>query len=392
MSSKEDTLNPQKSSPRKENSSNKTKDMYKAHEAEKNKVISQKEGQTKWLAGSIFLSFLIILTLQVFSFNYINKKIDRVSEKNKENIELLLNTEIDDEKINEKLRTNTLESEKKLFNVLNQQQTIIKINQDNLNKMQQQLVLTQSKIEKNKGALEKDLLISEVDFLIRSASFRLALTGDQETTRQLLNAADNRLKMISDVKIIPIRKAIANDIAQINLKGKEDVVGMYLKLESLSRFINNWPLKKLTFNDSSEVDKNKKTNEEVTGNWQHFKKTSTRVLKKWFQVSHSSKKINPLFNQEEEHLIRKNIELLIQQTQWGLIQRNSDIYGKSLEKLSAYINQYFDSNDEKIKYLNQEISLLLNYKIAEHIAIQLESEEKIKKFTINYFNADGVSK
>ncbi|HQX89560.1 MAG TPA: uroporphyrinogen-III C-methyltransferase, partial [Moraxellaceae bacterium] len=77
-------------------------------------------------------------------------------------------------------------------------------------------------------------LLAEADHYLRLAEQHLLLTRDVVGARTLLDVADRLLAAHGDNRLLPLRKALAQDRLALNAALQVDVPGTYLRLGALS--------------------------------------------------------------------------------------------------------------------------------------------------------------
>jgi uroporphyrin-3 C-methyltransferase len=75
-------------------------------------------------------------------------------------------------------------------------------------------------------------MLHEVQHVLRMAQHRLLLDRDIKGALAGLDAADQRLSQIDDLRLIPIRKSIANQILALQEYSHPDYIGLQLKLDN----------------------------------------------------------------------------------------------------------------------------------------------------------------
>ncbi len=242
--------------------------------------------------------------------------------------------------------------------------------------LQSQLNLTQQKLDKEKGGVDADLFLNEADFLIRTAAIRLLLTENATSSISLLQAADQRLLRISDVAVIPVREAIAEDIYKLKASEQRDVSGSYLKLEVIGE-----ALSKLTINYILPEQQQQKETNDSNQDWkEHLAESSEQVLTKWFQITHYNEPVKPLLSPDQRSAIKQGIALMIKQAQWALIQKDNNLYQNVLSRLQKEIINNFEKKDKNTEIAQQQIKELLGDSMVAPLPQILEAEKSIKEY------------
>ena len=121
-----------------------------------------------------------------------------------------------------------------------------------------------------------DWMLAESEYLVRMAGRKLWLEHDLVSAITLLGNADERIKALNDPSLMPIRKALAEDIAQLKGMPRIDREGLTLKLAALSDQIELLPLSTVSMPEAkSEPDQAVSTNPDewesnLKKNWVKF--------------------------------------------------------------------------------------------------------------------------
>ena len=79
-----------------------------------------------------------------------------------------------------------------------------------------------------------DWLLSEAAYLIRLANQRLQVERSIENPLAILENVDNIFVQLNDPELIPVRRALAEDIAALRMTSKIDREGIFLEVEAIS--------------------------------------------------------------------------------------------------------------------------------------------------------------
>ena len=89
---------------------------------------------------------------------------------------------------------------------------------------------------------DRDWVIAETRYLLKMAQHRLTLAGDLDSATAAIRAADAQLHTLADVSLLPVREALAKEIASLRSTPKPDIEGKVLALIQLARRSNSLPL------------------------------------------------------------------------------------------------------------------------------------------------------
>ena len=348
----------------------KSKLTPKKLETSKPAAFTEKESNNSSFNGLVLFILLSLVNISAFGYLwYENQQHSeqrlQAEQEQKKHLQVLTEQVKQQQTLFEKLSTNK-----------HQELELIRQKMESLGRltltMQSQLNLTQQKLNQAGKDVNQDLIISEADFLIRTAAIRLLLTQNVSETTNLLKAADKKLLKINDVAIFPVRAALTKDLYQLKATTQIDVIGSYLILENIEKSISKLKINFIL----PEVVESKNTETKTDQGWfQHLSETTVNVIHDWFQVTHYNEEVKPLASVQQDLLIKQSLVLLIKQAQWALIQKNISLYQLTLKKLSEQIGGAFNKQDVAVITALVEIKSLLSESMVTPVAKYLNSEK-----------------
>ncbi|MFW0097524.1 MAG: uroporphyrinogen-III C-methyltransferase [Coxiella endosymbiont of Haemaphysalis qinghaiensis] len=200
-----------------------------------------------------------------------------------------------------------------------------------------------------------DKNITEVGYLIRLANIHFLIEQDSSVALQLLKMARQQLESLSEEKLIPLKKAINQDVATLSTIEPVVVTKLFNQLDQLKTEAGNLPL--LTTRRFLEATPARTESVPERKNWRERLKYNLSGLKKLFVIQHIDHLISPLSEPQKNLFLIQNIQLKLIQAQWALINRNSLLYRKSLGTAIQRLSEY-DSNQTEITALIRKIQTL----------------------------------
>jgi uroporphyrin-3 C-methyltransferase len=85
-------------------------------------------------------------------------------------------------------------------------------------------------------------LVADVESAVRAAMQQAALTGSAEPLVAMLKQSDDRLARANQVRLEPVRRAIARDLVRIKASSVADVASLSVKVDEVVRMIDELPL------------------------------------------------------------------------------------------------------------------------------------------------------
>ena len=189
-----------------------------------------------------------------------------------------------------------------------------------------------------------DWMLSEAAYLIRLANQRLQVERSIENPLAILENVDNIFVQLNDPELIPVRRALAEDIAALRMTGKIDREGIFLELEAISASIKDLSI----IEPANQTDTAKPVADEsdqapsLLDSFERF----SQKLGQLIVVQKRQQPIEPLLTSNEQSIIQNNLYLLLEQAQSALLKEEQIIYSTSLEKTAALLARYFQLNSQ----------------------------------------------
>lgn len=185
-------------------------------------------------------------------------------------------------------------------------------------------------------------LLAEAGHLLRLANQRLVMAGDPVAAQALLNSADGVLRELDDPNLLPVRAAVAADVAALRAVEKIDVDGIYLRLAALIEQAD----KLVIFQFPEPVVT--PPGAEVTGNWETRLREGIKAafsrLSDYIVIRRRDVPMQAMMDPQWESLVRQNLRMLLEQAQVALLSGNQTLYTASLERAQQWVAQFREAD------------------------------------------------
>lgn len=199
-------------------------------------------------------------------------------------------------------------------------------------------------------------MASEAEYLVNMAGRKLWLEKDPRTATDLLKSADETIAAMNNPALLPIRKALAKDIAATASIKTTDIDGNVLALDALIEQLDKLPLNRT----DAEADVPEDTR--ITGDlndWQsNLGKTWKALTQDFITIRHKTADAPALLAPEQQWYLVENIRHKLLQSQLALYRYDRAAYHQSLMMARKWIQTYFDTQDHKTAEAIAEIDKL----------------------------------
>ena len=205
--------------------------------------------------------------------------------------------------------------------------------------------------------------VAEAHYLIKLADDHLQLSHNQKMAITLLQQAEKTLQNSQDSNLLEIRKAIANDLANLQALPQVDITSLYLRLSALNEQIDKLPFPA----NPLASDESQNTSTPIAKDlpwWKAAMEYTRQGLNKIVIVRKTGSDNLPLVMPDEKLFLVQNLHVQMESAMWAVLQQNPEIYQASLMRAATWVQQYFAQNAQETK------SMLENLEEAKKIDIK----------------------
>ncbi len=208
------------------------------------------------------------------------------------------------------------------------------------------------------GQSRTDWLLAEAEYLLRLANQRLNIEKDFAGAEAILKTADSVMAESDDPGLYTVRQQLAKDILALQRISQVDREGIYLQLEALIDLASKLDQKyyldqeKEAFTPELASSEQTETETNESGINSAMQKMLNE-LKQLVVIRRLDEPVEPLLAPEQIYYLKQNLRLMLEQAELALLDRNQQMYERSLRKAEAWIQTYFLQN-------RQDTNLLLS--------------------------------
>lgn len=223
-----------------------------------------------------------------------------------------------------------------------------------------------------------DWMLAESEYLVRMAGRKLWLEHDLVSAITLLGNADERIAALNDPSLMPIRKALAEDITKLKGMPRIDREGLTLKLAALSDQIELLPLSTVSMPEAkAEPDQAVSANPDE---WEsNLKKNWVKFTENFVTIRRRDGAVEALLSPQQEIFLRENLKTKLLQAQLSVYREQQALYEDSLDKAQRWLTQYFDTDNSATRYMQGEIEKLKGEQIQIDYPAQFKTQAMLEQ-------------
>ena len=199
-----------------------------------------------------------------------------------------------------------------------------------------------ARIQRQLGKTRGDWLIADAEYLLSVANERLHLIGDVNTTREALEAADQRLRESGDAGIFKVREEIAKEIAVIKSVTVPDIVGIYGSIQALQERVDKLVLL-LPYTGKAPTEEKAQQPSKATED-QGLLDSAMSQLEGIVTIRHTEHEVKEVITPEEAQFIREQLRVKLEMVKISLVQHNEALFQSSLADAKKWTEQHFARN------------------------------------------------
>ncbi len=237
-------------------------------------------------------------------------------------------------------------------------------------------------VQRQLGKTRGDWLIADAEYLLSIANQRLYLMGDVNTTREALEAADQRLRESGDAGAFKIREQLARDIAAIGNVTVADIVGMYAAIQALQDQVDTLVL--LLPYTGKALTPPKTAQEPSDKDAHNLLDSAMGQLEDIVTIRHTEHQIKEILTPEEAQFVREQLRVKLEMVKISLVQQNERLYQTSLADAKKWLEKNFAKNAETNKLI-AELDRFIAIKIRSQfpdISLSLKMLRDISKLRL----------
>lgn len=245
-----------------------------------------------------------------------------------------------------------------------------------LDQQQKSITSLQLAIADIKGRRPNDWLLAEADYLAKLAGRKLFLEHDVVSATLLMESADQRIASLNDPSLVPLRKAMAEDITKLKSIPLVDRDGLVLRLISLQEQVDSLPLANALLPDA-EPEETVEVSEDIN-NWQQNLMASLKGFADSFITFRTRDgNVVPLLSPEQHFYLRENLIAKLETAIKSVYDEQQAIYDSSLKTALKWSASYLNQDDNSVKQFNKTLQQLSDIKITVNYPVKLNSQKQL---------------
>lgn len=226
------------------------------------------------------------------------------------------------------------------------------------------------------GHTRDEWRILEAEFLVQLANDKLQLDHNVKQSLLLLQQADQRVRDLNNPNLLPLRKALATDIAALQAISEVDTQGLYLRLSALNDQLDQLPL----MNKPTESTPAETPVDNQLPWWKKALHQTWQGLRQIVTVHYNEKGSLPLLMPDQQFFLYQNLHATLEKAMWGLLRQQPAIYQAALKEAEQWTKKYFLPDSPITQNIVTNLIQLQEINIAPTIPSSIESLKAFQEY------------
>ena len=229
---------------------------------------------------------------------------------------------------------------------------------------QTQTALTQTQTQYQSLSNDRvQWLINETDYTLNATSQQILWHGNSPAVIDTMVALEQRLAAYDFPELLPLKKAISDDLSALKARPAVNTVAVSLRLERLLTDAEHLPLlmdKLFKENTPAPIELSEKQGVWYKNLWQTAKDNMGNLV----QIRKIDNPDIMSLSADQVYFVRKNIELRLLNARLALMQHQNAVYQDDLAAAITEVNRHFDTAHPTVKAWLAEAQQLKNTDIS----------------------------
>ncbi len=223
----------------------------------------------------------------------------------------------------------------------------------------------------------EELQLAEVEQVLSIASQQLQLSGNVHAALLALQFADKQLARADNPRFLPVRRAIAHDIARLNAVPALDVPGLSLRIDGVVSAVDGLPL---AYEERAKPGPAAAA-AAAAGNEGFLARLGTQVwkeLRKLVVLRKVESPEPPLLPPSQTYFLRQNLKLRLLNARLSLLMRDEAGYRGDLKAAQTWLRQYFDTRSTRVSDVLAQLEQLSSISLDIEVPSISESLDAVR--------------
>lgn len=231
------------------------------------------------------------------------------------------------------------------------------------------------------GSKSEDFVITELDYLLRLANYRLVLEKDPDRALLVMLLLQERLASLGGQEFSALKTQLELDIASLQAAKKINLAQVLTKLSKLMSDLDALDSEAELERPGGSMDD---SGDELEGGWGNIFRSVLGNLGEVVEVYQVDARVASALLASERKFVRHNLLSSLQDARWAVIRRNTPLYRLSLDEASYWLSDYLIVGTNISNEFSAVLSQLRSIELSPQLP-NLERSINAMKFLVHNF-------
>lgn len=207
------------------------------------------------------------------------------------------------------------------------------------------------------------LRVNEAESLVFLARSRLQTDQNANVAIVLLKAALEKIGIIQDPHLLPLKQALTNDIAALQNVSFLNVEECWLRVSALLEEASHLhPRNFIPVDQSLETSSQSQSVgspiSKPEHSWKEILQTTLNSIKDLIKIRRSSQPIEPVLSEVQQACANTTLRILLEQARASVLLREEKIFQETLKNALQWLTQYYDHSLPQVASLQSALASL----------------------------------
>ncbi len=214
---------------------------------------------------------------------------------------------------------------------------------------------------------QRDWMIAEVNYLLRMAHQRIEIARDVNGAIAALKGADSRIAELGDLRMMPIRKQLAEDIGSLSSIHQADINGISLEIDQMLSHIPDLPFKSAEEELRTQLElPEEKPETVVTDTGQTFMDSVLDTVKQIGDIKIHKRSIKTASSANQQVQVEQTLRTYLLSARLAVLRLEQAQFLYEVNSIKALLEKHYDLTDNRIENMQKNLD--------QYLAIQLRPE------------------
>ena len=215
---------------------------------------------------------------------------------------------------------------------------------------------------------EQQWMVSQIEYFLKMAQYRMNLTGDNHGAALLLDQAGVVAAQLSSPDAQALIKAISHDRANLKIDGHWQPELIHAQLNALIEKISSLSVAAYSREDFNDIQEPTEFSTEGIG----------KVISKLVRVQKTDNSVKPLLDQTTRKQVEQHMFMLLTESQLNVMRQNQEGFNSALKQLEVLVAEAFNQNQKETMFFLEEITRLQTVQITKPTNTLDKSEQALR--------------